>query len=162
MGTMEPIYLYAASRNRVDVRPAFAGNASWFDLMMHAIGMTESNIHWDYQYINQMENEHHSCLAIMCRGGVDELAKLIDEMVQMFSHEMLRHTLFNMQAIDLSNNNGLSWTDHSLPFEAAERRFGWLLILPNVITNAIAGTMHELPLHGLNNETIVNYEDIEI
>jgi hypothetical protein len=149
MATMEPLHLYLANRNRVAVRPPFAGNASWFDLMMHAIGLTDSEIIWDYPYINQLENQHHRCMAILCRGGVDELAILLDEMVQMFNTEMLRHTLLNMHATNITN---MTWTDHSMAFEASERPYGWYLILPNVITQALAGVMHELPLRGTHNE----------
>ena len=152
MATIEKLWLTLSSTNRVDVSPAFAGNASWFDLMMHAIGMTDSHIYWDYEYINQLENEHHPCMAILCRGGVDQLAMLIDEMVQMFNHEMLRHTLWNMQARDMTTNNGMTWVDHTLPFDASQRTYGWLLVLPNVITSSIRGLHHQLPLQGTNNE----------
>ena len=161
MATMEKINLVLASPNRVEVETPFSGNASWFDLMMHAVGLTDSTIYWDYEYINQLDNEHHRCMAIICREGVDQLAMLIDEMVQMFSNDMLRQTLFNMRATAPTS----TWTDHSQPYEANPvlRQHGWILILPNVVTNAIHNVRHQLPVSGGYNEIMPNmYEGIEI
>jgi hypothetical protein len=153
MATIEKLWVSLAGNTRADVSPSFNGNASWFDLMMHAIGLTNSHIYWDYEYVNELENEHHYCMAILCRGDVEELTIFLDELMQMMSNEMLRHTLWNMQARDMTTNNGMTWVDHTLPFDASLRRYGWFLVLPNVITSSIRGLRHELPLKGTNNES---------
>ena len=118
--------------------------ASWFDHFMHAVSASDSEVNWDYEHVNQLEAQHHSCLAINNRGDVYQLSVFMDEMVQMMPHDMLRHTLFGCYAQDFP----YPVEDRTLPYDMNPViRLGWTLVLPNVVTSALHNVMHQLPLN---------------
>lgn len=142
MSQIERLHVVLDTPTRATLTEPFP--ASWFDHFMHAVGASNSEVNWLYEHENQLQAEHHWCVALNNRGGAQELAILIDEMVQTMPHDMLRHTLFGCYAVDY----GYPHEDRSLPFELNPAiRFGWTLVFPNVATNGLHNVMHQLPMN---------------
>lgn len=142
MAQIDQLHVVLETPQRATLTEPF--RASWFDHLMHAVGASDSEVNWQYEHVNQLEAQHHWCVAINNHGNAHQLAVLMDEMVQIMPHDMLRHTLFGCYAQDFP----YSYEDRTLPYDMNPVvRIGWTLVLPNVATNGLHNVMHELPLN---------------
>lgn len=143
MGQIDRLNVVLVSPTRADLDEPF--HASWFDHFMHAVGASNGTVNWQHEHRNQLEAEHHFCVAINNEGSFQQLVVLMDELLQTMPTEMLRHTLFGCYALEYRFNR----EDRALPYETSMTvEIGWTLVLPNVTTNALHNVMHQLPMNG--------------
>jgi hypothetical protein len=142
MARIEQLHVVLDTPYRATLAQPF--RVSWFDHFMHAVSASDSEVNWDYEHVNQLESQHHFCVAVNNRGNAHQLAVFMDEMVQHMPQDMLRHTLVLCYAQDFPYPH----EDRSLPYDMNPvTRIGWTLVLPNVTTNALHNVMHQLPMN---------------
>jgi hypothetical protein len=140
MGQIDQLHVQLCGRNRAELAEPF--RASWFDHFMHCISTIDALVHWRTQHNNELENQQHFCVSVSSEGNARHMAMLMDEMVQMMPHDMLRHTLHGCYVLPYM----YPYEDRSMPYDMNPvMREGWQLVLPNINTDEIANVMHELP-----------------
>jgi len=133
--------LHGAERAYLSNEDLYLNGESWFDTFVHAFVAAKVHVQWDYEHLNQMENQHHFCVALSMTNPQWQLLTLFSEMADMFDNHLLRLTLKDMYAF----TRQVPIVDTSLPFDAQPTQTEFVLVLPNVTTNAIHMMRHCLP-----------------
>jgi hypothetical protein len=157
MGQIQQLVLAPCAPNRLQIDRGEPCERDWFDLIVQSVTEAQVRLNWSFEYTNELENEHHFCLAIEHEGASNRAIMFIDSLVSTMPIQLLRHTFHNMYMEDLRYTR----EDYSLPFDCNPvAHVGWRLVLPNINTDIAQCIRLRLPTTG--NEAD-NYEiEIEI
>ena len=145
MGGIQQLALMPDGINRMRILDPNICESDWFDLLLLAVTEAQVRLNWVHDHRNELENEHHFCLAIEHEGNSNRAIMFIDSLVSTMPMQLLRHTLHNMYMEVMTYHR----TDYSLPHDANPViHLGWRLVLPNVNTNITQFVHLELPITG--------------